>query len=90
MGLLINSAKRISTVLTGALGQQRANRYATELARAAIAQGVTRDEFVTALRQQGVHQALIARTLDLATRGGLIVSREGAARAQELTRPESQ
>jgi hypothetical protein len=77
-GTTINTARRIGSVLTGAMGKQRANTFATELARAAIAQGVPRDEFVAALQAAGVKQALISRTLDLATRGGLIVSREAA------------
>jgi hypothetical protein len=77
-GTAINGAKRIGSVLTGALGKDKANRYATELARAAIAQGVSRDEFVAALKQAGVQQALISRTLEMATRSGLIASREGA------------
>jgi hypothetical protein len=77
-GTLVNTARRVGSVLTGAMGKQRANTFATELARAAIAQGVPRDEFVAALQAAGVKQALISRTLDLATRGGLIVSREAA------------
>jgi hypothetical protein len=86
-GTLVNTARRVGSVLTGAMGKQRANTFATELARAAIAQGVPRDEFVAALQAAGVKQALISRTLDLATRGGLIVSREAAT---ELSGPSAQ
>ncbi len=75
-GAAISASRRIGTVLTGALGKDRANRYATELARTAIATGVSRDEFVEALQRAGVKQQVISRTLDMATRGGLIASRE--------------
>lgn len=75
-GAAISVSRRIGSVLTGALGKERANRYATELARTAIATGVDRDEFVAALTRAGVKQGLVARTLDMATRGGLIGSRE--------------
>jgi len=86
-GAAINASRRIGSVLTGALGKDRANRYATELARTAIATGVGRDEFVEALSRAGVKQQLISRTLDIATRGGLIGSREAPSL---LPKPQEQ
>lgn len=75
-GAAVNASRRIGSVLTGALGKERANRYATELARTAIATGVDRDEFVAALTRAGVQQQLVSRALGIATKGGLIGSRE--------------
>lgn len=75
-GLALNTLRRIHTVMVGALGQRRATRFASELGGMAVAQGATRDEFIAAMRRAGLNRAQIGRTLDMATRGGLIVSRE--------------
>lgn len=77
-GLALNTLKRIQTVMTGAIGQARASRFASELGSMAVSQGATRDEFIAAMRRAGLNRAQISRTLDMATRGGLIVSREAS------------
>jgi hypothetical protein len=76
MGLIVKGARTVGAMLMGELGKARANRFATELARVSIAQGVSRDELVAAMRQAGIRQQTIGRVLDHATRTGLIASRE--------------
>lgn len=80
-GVALKTAKNIGGILTNELGAARANRFATELARVSIADGVTRDQFVTAMRNAGVRQQTIGKALDYATRTGLIVSREAPSLA---------
>lgn len=75
-GASVKAARGLGAMLMGELGKARANRYATELARVSIAQGVSRDEFIAALQQAGVSQQRIGQALDYATRAGLIGSRE--------------
>lgn len=76
-GLGLNALKRIHTAMIGAVGEARASRFASELGGIAVSQGATRDEFIAAMKRAGLNRAQISRTLDMATRGGLIVSREG-------------
>jgi hypothetical protein len=76
-GALVKGARGVGAILMGEIGKAKANRFATELARISIAQGVGRDEFVAALQRAGVKQQRISKALDYATRSGLIIAREG-------------
>jgi hypothetical protein len=83
MGAVSSAAGKIKTVLSGAIGKEKANRFASELAKSAIATGVERDALIDALQKAGAQQKVISRVLDVATRGGLIASREAPAYAKE-------
>lgn len=82
-GAAIRTANSIKTVLSGTLGKERANRFATDLARMSIATGVERDQLVEALQRMGVHQKQINRVLNMAVRGGLVIAREAPSYAIE-------
>jgi hypothetical protein len=88
-GAVVRGARTIGGMLMGELGKARANRFATELARVSVAQGVDRDDLIQAMIRAGVRQQTVSRVLDHATRTGLIASREAPKLLQGQREPRS-
>jgi hypothetical protein len=82
-GTAANAMGKLTTMMTGAIGAQRAQRFASELGRIAVSQPPDRDEFVALMRRAGMNRAQIERAYRLAAQGGLVVGRHAASSATE-------
>lgn len=84
-GFATSLGKRLFNTLASDMGAAKAERFASELGRVAVAQGPERDRFIAAMVAEGVKRSKAEGLMNIATRASVAAGRE----APSLLLPES-
>jgi hypothetical protein len=75
-GFALGLGKRIVNSLASDMGAAKAERFASELGRMAVAQGPERDRFIAAMVAEGVNRTKAENLMNFATRASVAAGRE--------------
>lgn len=75
-GFALGLGKRIASSLAADMGAAKAERFASELGRMAVAQGPERDRFIAAMVAEGVKRSKAENLMNFATRASVAAGRE--------------
>lgn len=75
-GFALGIGKRIANSLAADMGAAKAERFASELGRMAVAQGPERDRFIAAMVAEGVKRTKAENLMSFATKASVAAARE--------------
>lgn len=85
-GFALSVGRRVAKSLAADMGAAKAERFASELGRIAVAQGPERDRFIAAMVAEGVKRTKAENIVNFATRASVAAAREAPSQLMSPVR----